>query len=669
MTMDTMQSAKLKMQKGGRRAGLSFLVLLFAFCILPFELFAKGAGTSSGSFLKMGVGARGVAMGDAQTAATDDVLSLYWNPAGLGRLDQNEMGFMRNTFIQDTDQNVAAYGQPAGKLGTFGVGVSMLKVSDIEGYDAGGARLSSLEASDTLITLGWGKTWSNFFFFPDLNTGINLKSLQKKLGNDSASTLLADVGFLYEARRGLLRQLRTGIVLQNLGGGLNFISEKSDLPQAMKLGFAYPFFGESLVMAADIVSPSDNDVHYNFGMDYRLWDVLALRLGYKGQADLSNGLTYGVSFGNRRLHLDYAFVPFGDLGNTHRMSAGWRFGRSYQKAQVQVQISEAYKKAESRYGQGYLVDAFIQASQILDVAPWHRPSRQLMHKVQQEFKDMEDIARKEQLQIQIDDHFSRGEQHFQLDELLPAKREFEAILALNPGHQGAKTYLNRIQERFQSIVNTFYETAMRFFAAGDYRQAKENFEKVLVVNPNHVEAREQLARTEKLLKEAQKAASDRARMESIRPIYTDALDKFGKKDYKTALQRFEDVLQIDAENAEARRYRLLCRDLLAKQAFGEGNEAARVGDWFKSSDCFRRALQYKPNYPEAQAALDKVKANLGEQQKGESQKLYKQGLEAFLSGDQEKARDLWQRAVDLDPQNMEAKRGLERITSQKRNGQ
>jgi len=57
------------------------------------------AGQSSANFLKMGVGGRGVAMGDAQTAATDDVMSVYWNPAGLAELYQNEVGFMHNSSV------------------------------------------------------------------------------------------------------------------------------------------------------------------------------------------------------------------------------------------------------------------------------------------------------------------------------------------------------------------------------------------------------------------------------------------------------------------------------------------------------------------------------------------------------------------------------------------
>lgn len=639
-------------------------VCALSILMLPFNSEAKSPGTGSAGFLKVGVGGRGVAMGEAQTAAVNDVMALYWNPAALGKLSQNEVSFMHNNFFQGVDQDVFYYAQPTPSAGTLGAGLSTVRVGGITGFDSFGARTTELAASDTLFTFGWGRGWENMPLLPGLNTGVNFKFLQKKLGDDSASAFMADVGFLYESQEGWLQRLRTGFAVQNLGSGLNF-GQKSDLPMLVKLGFAYPLFSDSLTLALDVVSPSDNNLFLNMGLDYRLWDILAFRLGYRGQNDLDTGLTYGVSFGNERFHLDYAFVPFGTLGDSHRVSLGFRFGRAYRKAQVQAQLRQAYEKAEARYAQGYLVDAYIQASQIMDVAPWHRPSRSLVRRIQQDFKELEDIARKEQLQTQLEEHFARGEQHFQLDELIPAKREFETILALQPNHVGAKTYLKRIDERFRSIIQNFYETAMRYFAAGDYKQAKDYFEKVLVVDPNHAEAREQMTRTEKLLSQVERVAEDRARMESIRPIYNAALSAFEKKDYEEALRKFDEMLRVDPENNEAQRYRLLCRDLLAKQAYDEGNRAAQAGDWPAAGGQYSRALKFKPDYRQAQEALNKVKSQMGEQRKGESQRLYKQGLEAFLSGDQSKAMLLWQKAVDLDPENLEAKRGLERVTQKR----
>jgi tetratricopeptide (TPR) repeat protein len=218
-------------------------------------------------------------------------------------------------------------------------------------------------------------------------------------------------------------------------------------------------------------------------------------------------------------------------------------------------------------------------------------------------------------------------------------------------------------------VANFYETAMRYFAAGDYKQAKQYFEKVLVVDPNHLEAREQLTRTEKLLNDAKRAEEERARMEVLRPVYNAALTAFQRKNYGEALAKFEEMLQLDPENTEVKRYRILCQELLAKEAYDAANKAAQEGNWSVAGDQYKLALRYKPDHKGAQAALEKVRNQIGEQKRAESQRFYKEGLEAFLSGDQDKAAQLWQKAIDIDPDNLEAKRGLERVTSRRGSGQ
>ncbi|MBL0057637.1 MAG: hypothetical protein IPP35_00575 [Elusimicrobia bacterium] len=118
----------------------------------------------------------------------------------------------------------------------------------------------------------------------------------------------------------------------------------------------------------------------------------------------------------------------------------------------------------------------------------------------------------------MDDHFARGEQFFQVDDLLRARREFQSIMALQPDHMGAKTYLNRIDERFQSLTESFYAMAVQSFAAQDFVQAGELADKVLSLTPDHPEARELKARVEEVQKKYQEAAETQRITEIIRPL-------------------------------------------------------------------------------------------------------------------------------------------------------
>ena len=64
---------------------IATLLLIFSFPVIVFSQFRK----YSNEFLNIGAGARGLAMGNAQVASSDDATAGYWNPAGLVAVKDN----------------------------------------------------------------------------------------------------------------------------------------------------------------------------------------------------------------------------------------------------------------------------------------------------------------------------------------------------------------------------------------------------------------------------------------------------------------------------------------------------------------------------------------------------------------------------------------------------
>ncbi|RMH54416.1 MAG: hypothetical protein D6679_13790, partial [Candidatus Hydrogenedentota bacterium] len=63
------------------------------------------------------------------------------------------------------------------------------------------------------------------------------------------------------------------------------------------------------------------------GGEYWVGKVLALRLGYDGSVTgVDNGLTGGLGIRWEEFSLDYAFMPFGEIGENHRFGIGYRWG-------------------------------------------------------------------------------------------------------------------------------------------------------------------------------------------------------------------------------------------------------------------------------------------------------------------------------------------------------
>ncbi|PIR15262.1 MAG: hypothetical protein COV48_15350, partial [Elusimicrobia bacterium CG11_big_fil_rev_8_21_14_0_20_64_6] len=108
------------------------------------------------SFLDIGVSARALGMGGAYTALADDANAIYWNPAGLARLDKREFTASHAEMFESTRLDFLAYAQPTSQ-GTFAAGLTYLSQGKIEGRDGLGRPTAGYDASDAALSLGYAR--------------------------------------------------------------------------------------------------------------------------------------------------------------------------------------------------------------------------------------------------------------------------------------------------------------------------------------------------------------------------------------------------------------------------------------------------------------------------------------------------------------------------------
>jgi len=174
----------------------------------------------------------------------------------------------------------------------------------LEGRDEQGNPTGSFTASDTHIFVGYAKRLKNSSW------GITVGWLQDVIKHDKKGTFLANVGFLHPVSE----RLSLGVAAQNIGGKLG----SDPLPLAFKVGLASKL--QATTFALDMVKPQDNEIYYCLGAEWWLRNTLALRVGYKTNQDVGDGWSAGFGLELRKTYVDYAYVPYGDLGNTHRIS-------------------------------------------------------------------------------------------------------------------------------------------------------------------------------------------------------------------------------------------------------------------------------------------------------------------------------------------------------------
>lgn len=282
---------------------------------------ASGEDGSAGlAFLKLGVGARAIALGDAYTAVSGDASCLYWNPAGCVDVEETDVVLMHSEWFQGIRYEFAGAVRSDCDQ-AYGIGVVGLFMDDLERREAATSDpLGTFGVFDFSVSGMYARRLTEY-----LSAGATLKYLHEKIDDETARGFAVDLGAQYSLP--VLEGATLGVAVQNLGPQMKFIKDGFDLPTMYRFGGAYAIPADALngdvLVVADLVLANDADPKTHVGLEYEYEGTLALRFGYRSGWDNQNvSLGLGTKVGDFRL--DYAYVPFySGLGDTHRFSLGF----------------------------------------------------------------------------------------------------------------------------------------------------------------------------------------------------------------------------------------------------------------------------------------------------------------------------------------------------------
>jgi len=300
--------------------------------LLP-VLGAQRTGTATAQFLKIGVGARAMAMADAFIAVANDASALYWNPAGISQFTTDEVVFSHTNWFMDIRHQFLGVVYHPSADDALGISVTALHMDDMkvttEFAPSGTGEYFTF--GDLAIGLSYSRKVTTQFSF-----GGTIRYVQETMDMLTMRGLLVDLGTYYWTGLG---STRFSAVVNNFGnqmspdgsvqlenGGTVDKFQKFAPPTMFRFGFAFePIMDETHILTTSLQlnHPNDNSENLCLGVEYSWMKTISLRSGYKLNVEeqaFSFGIGLATSVSDITFGFDYGYAAFANLGYVHRIS-------------------------------------------------------------------------------------------------------------------------------------------------------------------------------------------------------------------------------------------------------------------------------------------------------------------------------------------------------------
>jgi hypothetical protein len=281
----------------------SVLCLLLVCGILAMPAFAANKnriGTAGAQELLIPVGARGIAIGASGSVFMKGVDAIYWNPAGLGRMDRAvEVLFSQMSYIADIGVSYGGVGVQAGDFGNLGFTLKSLSFGDIPVTTVDFPDGTGEQYSPSYLTLGltYGRLLTD-----RISVGATAYLISESIQNMSATGLAFDIGIQYHNLG--IQGLMLSVAVKSIGPNMKFdgadayvtanVGERDaqkykietagfELPTNLEIGLGYsPRLDDKnmITIGGNFRNNNYLEDEYNLGAEYSFQNMLFVRGGY-----------------------------------------------------------------------------------------------------------------------------------------------------------------------------------------------------------------------------------------------------------------------------------------------------------------------------------------------------------------------------------------------------
>lgn len=297
---------------------MKFLCLIFSAIFICGVWLQNSEGqdiTGGAAFLKIGEGARAIALGGAFVAVADDASAGYWNPSGLAQLQGPVISLGDRVPVMDTDYASMVFASPIWKLGYLGLSAIYYESDDVTMYDVNGRNIGALTDREAAFILSYAYSISR------LSVGFNTKFIYQDMSDFNTSTesdgLGADIAVLYNLNRNLTVGATFHSKYELTSTSDDSLSGES--PLNVRAGVCYSSDvgkDNSLSFMLDFDQTQLQPLKLHAGTELVIYDILSIRAGLDD-----------LYVETRDANIDYLDLMRENLKPTFGLGLKWRMGR------------------------------------------------------------------------------------------------------------------------------------------------------------------------------------------------------------------------------------------------------------------------------------------------------------------------------------------------------
>jgi len=626
-------------------------IIILLMIIFPvFSVFGQdGQGGTEDNMSILRYGAKALGLGKAFTAMANDPTAIYWNPAGLEDIYQQNATFYHVSLWEGTSLDFLGYAYPTIEWGSFGFAIGRIGVGDIPQTNTGGDVLGTFSNAEYQVYAGYARkfpynitggatirmvrrSWSGLQDESDLTaTGFGLDLGVKYKPVWIGSPWYQDWTFGLKINNFIEPQLKEGVT-------------SDDLPLTIKLGFLKKIRfagGEHFSVMMDFDYSEKRAMRVHIGSEYRVMDYGDLRIGYT-----DGGLSFGAGVEYKMIQFDYSygFSEYSDvLPGVHRISLSVSFGKNRDEL---YQLVEAEKAAE----------------------------RQLV---------FEELQREENKRF-ITEHTRIADNYFAAGNYLDARAEYHQVLSRDSSNTHASSMADSanvlLQERFNqtqaaavkdaldrgraesdsAFAALHYEKGRRLLDQKRFSEAILEFNNALERDPNNPDLKSAVA------------TARRRRIEESRRLIEQSRIEMNNQNFSNALIILSDARTL-AENNRALKSQIdeVEKQIVILQKMNQGKSMFQIGEFAKSLEIFDEVLVLDP---ENEIALDYQRRSTIETLSKESimseetHKQYLIGMDYYQNGNLDEAIRIWEEILMQEPYNKKVLKAVQGANDKKTQG-